>query len=145
MPSRIALFALVLLIGLPAAARAQGPCKVAHVVDGDTFNCRDGRNVRLLGIDSPDAGRFGNVARRALATLLPVDSTVRIEIDSVPRDSDGRWLGYVFLEDGRLINELLVREGFAFYRGSRENVRYATRLRAAEQAARGASRGVWSQ
>ena len=145
MPFRTCLFALVLVMGLPAAVLAQGPCKVAHVIDGDTFNCRDGRNVRLLGIDSPDAGRFGNVARRALATLLPVDSTVRIEIDSVPRDTDGRWLGYVFLEDGRLINELLVRDGFAFYRASRENARYATRLRAAEQTARGASRGVWSQ
>ena len=142
---RTSLYALVLILGLPALARAQAPCTVAHVIDGDTFNCRDGRNVRLLGIDSPDAGQFGNVARRALATLLPVGSAVRIETDSIPRDSDGRLLAYVFLEDGRLVNELLVREGFAFYRSSRENTRYATRLRAAEQTARGVSRGVWSQ
>lgn len=29
-------------------------CAVAWVIDGDTFICRDGRHVRLAGIDAPE-------------------------------------------------------------------------------------------
>lgn len=139
----IALFALLALT--PAALPAQETCEVAHVVDGDTFNCSDGRKVRLLLIDAPDAGRFGGVARRALTSLIQAGSTVRIETDAVPRDRQGRTLAYVFLPDGRMINEMLVREGFAFFRPSRVNARYAEPLRAAEELARAESRGVWSR
>ena len=137
--------AVLLVLLVPAALGAQEACVVAHVVDGDTFNCRDGRNVRLLLADAPDAGRFGSLTRRALTALAPTGSSVRLETDSIPRDSQARLLAYVFLPDGRMINEILVREGFAFYEPSRENVRYAARLRAAEDAARSENRGVWAR
>jgi micrococcal nuclease len=29
-------------------------CAVSWVIDGDTFICRDGRHVRLAGIDAPE-------------------------------------------------------------------------------------------
>lgn len=136
---------LALLVLLPAVLPAQETCVVAHVVDGDTFNCRDGRNVRLLLINAPDAGRFGGVARRALASLIPVTSRVRLELGSVPRDSQGRTLAYAYLADGRMVNEILVREGFAFFKPNRDNTRYADRLRGAEELARGEGRGVWGR
>lgn len=137
---------LLLLIGLvtltPTAVRAQD-CEIVYVVDGDSFNCRDGRKVRLLLVDAPDAGRFGTVARRALLTLLPVGSTIKLELDTIPQDAEGRTLAHVRLPDGRLINEILVREGFAFYEPDPAHSRYAERLRAAEVAARAEKRGVW--
>ena len=138
---------LPILFGLllPVSLDAQDTCIVAHVVDGDSLNCRDGRSVRLLLVDAPDAGRFGGVARRALVELAPTGSVVRLETDSIPRDEQGRTLAYVYLPDGRLINEILVREGFAFYKPSREHGRYADRMRAAEAAARGENRGVWGR
>lgn len=142
LPTLIGLVVLGLLA--PLSLKAQEPCVVAHVLDGDSFNCTDGRSVRLLLVDAPDAGRFGSVARRALATFLPARSTVRLETDSIPQDEQGRTLAYVHLADGRLINEILVREGYAFYKPSRENDRYADRLRAAEEAAHREKEGVWS-
>jgi micrococcal nuclease len=149
----IRLLLSILLLGAiavatPRAVRGQNPddaCVVAHVLDGDTFNCQDGRKVRLLLVDTPEAGRFGNVARRALATLIPVGTEVAIEVDSIPRDETGRTLGYVYMADGRMVNEVLVREGFGFFKPSRPNDRYAEKLRAAEDLAREETRGVWSQ
>jgi micrococcal nuclease len=144
---RFAIRVLPVLLGLllPVSLEAQEVCTIAHVVDGDHFNCRDGRSVRLLLVDAPDAGRFGSIARRALATLVPTGSAVRLETDSIPQDEEGRTLAYVRLPDGRMVNEILVREGFAFYKPSRDNDRYAERLRAAEEAARAEKRGVWGR
>lgn len=129
----------------PAPADAQSNrCRVAYVVDGDTFNCRDGTTVRLLLINAPDGGAYGDAARRALLTLLPVDATVSLEGDSVPRDGAGRRLAYVFLQDGRMANEVMVRLGYAFYKPDPPNERYARRLRSAEATAREGHLGLWA-
>ncbi|MBW3660475.1 MAG: thermonuclease family protein [Gemmatimonadetes bacterium] len=145
-----ALLALLALIAAPRAASGQPAappeaCTVAFVVDGDTFNCRDGTTVRLLLVDAPEGGRFGDAARRALATLVPVDSTVRIETDREIRDGQGRLQGYVRLDDGRLVNDVLIRKGFAFFEPNPPNHRHAGRLRAAEDLARSEGLGVWSE
>lgn len=139
---------LIALVATPLSVRAQGPggpCRVAHVLDGDTFNCKDGRKVRLLLADAPEAGRFGDVARRALSTLIPVDSEVSLETDSIDRDAAGRTLAYVYIPDGRMVNEILISQGYAFFKPSRQNDRHAARLREAEEKARGEKRGLWSE
>lgn len=33
---------------------------VGHVIDGDTFDLTNGKRVRLIGVDAPELGRFGN-------------------------------------------------------------------------------------
>jgi micrococcal nuclease len=136
----------------PAPARAQDEgepgsfsCTVAFVIDGDAFNCRDGTKVRLLLINAPESGPFGDLARRALVGLLPVGETFRIEIDRERRDKQGRVLGYVFLADGQMANELMIRQGYAFLKPSEDNRRYLPRLREAEAAARETRRGVWAR
>ena len=142
---RLVLIALALatLTAAPLAAQTV-TCRVAHVHDGDTFGCANGTRVRLLLIDAPDAGRFGGIARRALATLIPAGSRVTLETDSVPRDDQGRVLAYVYTGDGHLVNGILVREGYAFFKPSRDNHKYADRLREAEAEARSQQRGVWA-
>jgi micrococcal nuclease len=137
------LFALAVLTTAPLSAQTRS-CRVAHVHDGDTLGCADGTRVRLLLIDAPDSGRFGAIARRALATLVPAGTVVTLETDSVPRDDEGRVLAYVTVGEGRFVNEILVREGFAFFKPSRDNHKYAERLREAEKDARAERRGVWA-
>lgn len=130
-----------------ATAPAQTPdsCTVAFVLDGDTFNCRGGGTVRLALVDAPEGGSFGNIARRALATMLPVGTPVRLEFDEKNRDGNGRLLSYVFLPDGRFANEILVRLGYAFFKPDPANDRYSARLRQAENQARSRGLGVWSR
>ena len=134
------------LVADPVRAQEAAPsrCAVAFVVDGDTFNCRDGTSVRLLMVDAPEGGRFGEASRRALSTLVPVDSTVRLETDREVHDSQGRVRAYVYDGAGRMINERMIRKGFAFFEPSLPNERHAARLRAAEEAARSDGVGVWS-
>ncbi|MGH7542581.1 MAG: thermonuclease family protein [Gemmatimonadota bacterium] len=120
-------------------------CTVAFVIDGDSFNCRDGTKVRLLLVNAPESGPFGHLARRALVSLLPVGETFRIETDRERRDKQGRVLGYVFLEDGQMANELMIRQGYAFLKPSEDNRRYLPRLREAEAAARETRRGLWAR
>ncbi len=76
--------------------------------------------------------------------LLPVGSTVALERDVSERDRFGRLLRYVYLADGRMVNELLVAEGFATVATFPPDVKYVDRLREAESAARAALRGLWS-
>jgi micrococcal nuclease len=119
--------ALALLIGCHAPAATPGPAGTAlveHVVDGDTIDVViDGREerVRLLGVDTPeisvDRGPpecFGPEAASFTAGRLPAGTRVRLERDVVGRDDYGRLLAYVYrTDDGALVNEELVRLGFA--------------------------------
>jgi len=119
-------------------------CVVERVGDGDTFSCRDGRRVRLLGIDTPELaqGEPGRQAHAALRRLLPRGTTVRLESDVAPRDRFGRELAYAWV-GSRMINEILVREGWAVLYTLPPNVKHAARLERAQKEARAARVGLW--
>ena len=130
-----------------AAASTRGvACEVARVVDGDTLNCADGTRVRLIGMDTPELAQapFGREAQRALVRLAPPGSTVHLERDVTARDRYGRTLAWVWAGD-TLVNEALVRRGFAVLYTIPPNVKYAGRIERAQKAARGASAGLWAR
>ena len=145
--------ALALLPGRVAAqgsveqptGQAPTTCKVVYVLDGDTINCEDGITVRLLLVDVPDRGHFGDEARAFVVGLLPKGSELRLEYDKNPRDSEGRWLAYGYMPDGSLLNKRLVERGFAYVEFSAANQARLDELRSAEQDARRQSLGLWSQ
>ncbi|HET6361149.1 MAG TPA: thermonuclease family protein [Gemmatimonadota bacterium] len=147
---------LAALALLPGSAPAQGSveqpvsqvpttCKVIYVLDGDTINCEDGVMVRLLLVDVPDRGRFGDEARAFVVGLLPKGTELRLEYDRNPRDSEGRWLAYAYLPDGSLLNKRLVEGGYAYVEFSTANRAKLDELRSAEQNARRQTLGLWSQ
>jgi micrococcal nuclease len=122
------------------------PCTVTLVVDGDTVDCADGARVRLLMIDAPerDQGPYGAMAARALRQLVPVGTHATLELDVQPRDRYGRLLAYLYTRDGRMANEEMVRAGYALLYTYPPNVRHVERMRAAQQGAKAARRGLWS-
>ncbi|HVM11351.1 MAG TPA: thermonuclease family protein, partial [Actinomycetota bacterium] len=133
----------------PAAA---GGVPVVRVVDGDTIRVRRGGReepVRLIGIDTPEMGFFGGVrecfAREAsrFATGHLLGRRVRLELDVERRDRYDRLLAYVWL-DGRLFNEMILRQGYASVATYPPNVRYVERFLRAERQARAEGRGLWS-
>ena len=69
---------------------------------------------------------------------------VRLEPDAEARDRYGRLLAYVFrVEDGRMVNESLVRGGYAIPLTIPPNDRYAERFEHAAEEARESGRGLW--
>lgn len=128
----------------PETQSPRTPCIVASVADGDTFRCRGGTRVRLLTIDSPEEGQ-GPVyqeARRGLQRYLVQGRTVELEADVRPLDQYGRTLAWVWAGD-TLVNEAVVRDGWAVLYTVPPNVKYVERIRRAERAARDARRGLW--
>lgn len=122
------------------------PCIVERVVDGDTIVCEGGERVRLLLIDAPEAdqGPFGPAAAAFLRAILPRGARVELETDVDPRDRYDRRLAYVYLADGRMVNRIMVRQGFAVPTVVPPNVRYVEAIRAAADSAQAHGIGLWT-
>lgn len=142
----------VLATLLIQAGQAQGPrarrspCRVSRVIDGDTFTCTGGRKVRLLLVDAPEGRQrpAGDSATAALRRLVHRDVEVTLELARDSLDRYGRTLAYVWLADGRLVNEELVREGWAIVElFNKRDQQHLGRLRGAESDAREERRGWW--
>ncbi len=95
--------------------------RVRYVIDGDTIVLQDGTRVRYRNINAPEIAHKGTPAQPygREATLrnreLVQGKSVRLVVGSQPRDRFGRLLAYVFLPDGRMVNEILVGEGLAYF------------------------------
>jgi endonuclease YncB( thermonuclease family) len=95
----------------PAAEVVQ----VKYVTDGDTLRLADGRDVRLIGIDTPERDACGYEQARSLLNRLVVGSKVTITITPAPgQDVDryDRLLRYVEA-DGADVAEALLDRGWA--------------------------------
>lgn len=124
---------------------AASDCTVTQVSDGDSLRCGAER-VRLLSIDAPelDQAPWGDSARVALQRLATGGTPLRVEEDVEARDRYGRRLAYLWLADGRMVNEELARAGYVVDLVYPPNERYAERVRAAVAEARRAGRGLWA-
>jgi micrococcal nuclease len=144
---RFAVLALSSPLGSPEPdpSRQDDRCAVAQVVDGDTFRCGDGRKVRLIGVDTPEKGQgeAGRLARQALLRYLPLGGVIRLERDVQATDRYGRVLAFVWT-GGTMVNEAMVREGWAVLYTVPPDVKYAERFRRAQNEARGRRAGLWA-
>jgi len=145
-PIRACLVLLALAGALAAAAPAGAVTQrgnVARVVDGDTVRVRIAGRVRtfdLLGVNAPDGRQcFAVRARSALRRLLPLGASVRVQNDP-RRRSRGR---YVFRR-ATFVNAAMLRAGNA-RRASVSRLSRAVALRAANNAARRARRGLFGR
>jgi micrococcal nuclease len=131
------------LDSLPPAKRST--CTATSITDGDTFRCGTER-IRLLLVDAPETsqGEFGAEATRGLRSLIAPGGAVVLEKDVEERDRYGRTLAYVYLPDGRMVNEEMARLGLVVVSVYPPNVRHVDRIRAAVEAARDAKRGLWA-
>ena len=119
--------------------------KVTRVLDGDTIELKGGKRVRYMGIDAPELyERWGTVAYETNRDLVE-GKLVRIEEDHPDRDFYGRTLAHVWIND-TLVCERLVDDGLAkvlIIKGEAKP-KYLSRLQAAEDRAKGATRGLWT-
>lgn len=139
---------------------------VQKIYDGDTIGVRykgGFERVRLIGIDTPESSPnkkalgdskrthqdlatitgMGKEAAKFLRSILHQGDAVRLEFDVERRDKYDRLLAYVYLPDRSMLNEKIIREGYATLMTYPPNVRYVNRFTAALQEARDKKRGLW--
>jgi micrococcal nuclease len=130
-----------------AGAAASGSATVTHVTDGDTVWLSGVGKVRLIGIDTPEVyghvDCYGPQASAYTDHVLAPGTRVRYEVGRETHDVYGRTLAYLWLEDGRMFNELLAEGGYARPLTIPPNDEYARLFAAAAQRARAARRGLW--
>ncbi|CAD2074135.1 Thermonuclease precursor [Jeotgalicoccus aerolatus] len=124
-------------------------------IDGDTtrFNYNgSSESFRYLIINTPEIGRDGEEdepyaaeAFERTQELLDNADTITVEFDEEEQDHYDRYLAYVYA-DGEMVNETLVREGLASVDYVHEpNDKYEDLLRDAEDEAKEAGAGMWSE
>jgi len=130
----------------------EGIHEVRRVVDGDTILLASGARVRLQGINTPETvmkdhpvEAWGPEASRFTKDFIEkAGHRVRLTFSLERKDRYDRFLAFVWNGDV-MLNEELVRAGLAY---ARRDYRYSgtmkKRLTAAQDEAKSAGRGIWS-
>lgn len=127
--------------------------KVQRVVDGDTLRLVDGRNVRLIGLNSPEMGRqggsaepFAEAARQRLQALVAANGErVSLQTGQQAKDHYGRTLAHAYDSRGRNLEAQLLAEGLGYQVAVAPNLALVACQQAAERSARAARSGVWQR
>ena len=154
----IGVMLFLLLAGGAAAAdlsglRDGGLARVVEVVDGDTVRLADGREVRLVGLQTPKlplgrknfpAWPLAGAARDALAQLID-GREVRLRYGGRETDRHGRALAHLHDEARDLwVQGWMLAQGWARVYTFADNRALIPEMLAAEGAARAAGRGIWA-
>jgi endonuclease YncB( thermonuclease family) len=126
---------------------------VQRVVDGDTLRLSDGRNVRMIGLNTPELGKKGRsdepfavTARKRLEALVATnDGRLGLQPGKESKDRYGRTLAHVYGADGTNLEAQMLAEGLGFLVAVAPNVDLVNCQQAAERSARQAGLGVWRQ
>ncbi len=165
--SKILSFVFILTL-LSSSLHAQELSIVIKIIDGDTLWVYYGgqrEKVRLIGIDTPESKvntkakrdaeitgqdieiitSMGKRATKYVSSLVKSGHKVTIEFDVEQRDRYGRLLGYVYLSNGKMLNEEIVKAGYANVMTISPNVKYQDRFLKAYQEAMGRKKGLWER
>ncbi|MEN3015171.1 MAG: thermonuclease family protein [bacterium] len=137
---------------------------VVQVIDGDTIKVKINnqiQTVRLIGIDTPESTENKKLTRDSQRTQLSeqqiiqmglkskqftknvITPIVYLEYDIQKHDKYGRILAYVYLENGQMLNYILVKEGYAKVYTIPPNVKYQEKFIQAQKEAQTNQKGLW--
>ena len=123
---------------------------VKYVFDGDTVLLKSGKKVRYLGIDAPEIDHEGGkhefmaLSAKDFNSNLVKGAKVRLEYDQEKKDRYGRLLAYIFLENEKMINALLVEKGFTIVLLKTPNLKHKEQLIRCQRKAIKEKVGIWS-
>lgn len=114
--------------------------KVVEVIDGDTFKLENKQTIRLASVDAPEVGNcYSGEATKALSKLILNKRVVLLEPYS---DKYNRVIALV-IQDGQVINEVMVRNGFAV--DTYDNISAKKAIQEANDYARQNSLGIYGE
>ena len=147
----VAGWTLLLLAASGLSAFQREPARVIRVISADTLTLLyrgKWEEIKLIGPEAPPTALNdrayvealkhattpdeiilrGLKASEFVTRFLRYGSQVWIEFDVQKRDRYSRLLGYVYLADGRMLNEVLLRRGLAELYMIPPNMRYSRRF-----------------
>lgn len=140
---------------VPVLTEKKAPVyKVLKVIDGDTIVvAKNGETtVRLMAMDTPertttrngDIEHYGEEAYKYALSLVEKSGwEVRLTYDQTKTDQYGRDLAYVWLKDGRMLNAIMVADGYAYSYTSSPKPEYVDQFLALMREARSQEKGLW--
>lgn len=90
--------------------KVQEENRVVEVVDGDTFQLKSGKRIRLLGVDAPEFDRCAGPQAKARLTELILGKRVTLKEET--SEAFGRSLALVYV-DRLFVNKIMLEEGWA--------------------------------
>jgi len=99
--------------------------EVSEVIDGDTFKTKDGKSIRLIGINAPEIGEPCSLEAKEKLGELIKGKKLRLEKDSEDKDEYGRILRYVYSDDV-FINSEMIKLGFARFEEIEPNTKFSS-------------------
>ena len=147
---------------------AQQKTLVTRIIDGDAIQVLYGgveKRVRLIGIDAPESRidrkalkdanmseydieaivEMGAKAKAYVNGLIKRGDFVTIEFDVREMDRYGRLLCYVYLSNGKMLNEEIVKAGYANVKTIPPNVKYKDTFLKAFNYAEETKGGLWDE
>ena len=86
--------------------------RVVRVIDGDSFETKDDRRIRLLGVNAPELDDCMGIKARENLKIFIEGKTVKLR--DLVKDDYGRVLANVF-SGGKFINQEMIRLGMGKY------------------------------
>ena len=158
---------IILVFFISCSVSDNDLAKLVRIIDGDTIVVKhrnEEQRVRLIGIDTPESRINTKLKKDALrsnkdiqvlkelgkAATLYVKSKIkkgdllRLEFDVKRKDHYGRLLAYVYLPNNKMLNEIILLDGYGQVYTVPPNVKYQARLLKAERYAKTNNKGLWS-
>ncbi len=159
---------IVLAVFSSVNSYAKQKTTVTRIIDGDILQALYGEReerIRLIGIDTPEsrvnkrAKRDENMSEQDIKTIIEmgrnakkyVDGLIKrgdyinIEFDVQKRDKHGRLLCYVYLSNGKMLNEEILKDGYAVIMTIPPNVKYKDIFSRAYNQAKERKAGLWEE
>ncbi|MFQ5687829.1 MAG: thermonuclease family protein [Candidatus Scalindua sp.] len=163
---KLSILFVVLSLFLSTITYAQQRTMTTRVIDGDVIQALYGgveKRIRLIGIDTPEsrvnrkAKKDANMSEQDITTIIEMGKKAKayvnglikrgdlitIEFDVQKWDKYGRLLGYVYLSNGKMLNEEIVKAGYAMIMTIPPNVKYKDMFSRAYKQAKEGKRGLW--
>lgn len=143
----LASLALNVVLGVPFLRKSQTAIPtettttVTNVVDGDTFDTKDGTRVRLLGLDAPEYPE-GCLSKRAKERISALVLGKEVNLEITEEDRFGRKIAWVTMGKDIPLSIVLVEEGLGVA-DPMDDGRGAL-LTQAQTKAQETKRGIWS-
>lgn len=133
-----------------AATHYDETARIKYIHDGDTLHLKDGRKVRLIGINTPEvasskkaAEPFAAEAKETLKALFKSNKAISLVYGKEKHDRYERLLAHGFTSDGKNIQAALLTKGHASAITSPPNTQFSACYQQQERTARCNKAGLW--